>query len=221
MEIRRFALWIVFLVLTVMAGADRASSALVIREGGKTYIVDQRGERWDITQAQTLGFDPKGFQYGIGRNAFTPLTDSYVRKEESGLSGRTRVIGVAEGKEKRAYSVPRLSRHEIANSTLGGKQIAVRRPSGCVQPPNRREDADDRPHRVDLPEHLRALRPGNEHIVVSVQERAQGDPGEAFRSLVAEASLRGHDVGPLADGQSDLGNPAIAAGQAKHSPQGS
>jgi hypothetical protein len=97
MEIRRFALWIVFLVLTVMAGADRARAAPVIREGGKTYIVDQRGERWDITRAQTLGFDPKGFQYGIGRNAFTPLTDSYVRKEESGLSGRTRVIGVAEG----------------------------------------------------------------------------------------------------------------------------
>jgi hypothetical protein len=150
MEIRRFALWIVFLVLTVIAGADRARAASVIREGGKTYIVDQRGERWDITQAQTLGFDPKGFQYGIGRNAFTPLTDSYVRKGGNGLSRLTRVIGVTVGKERRAY----------------------RRPSGCVQPPNRREDADDRPHRVDLPEHLRALRPGNEHDVVSVQERA-------------------------------------------------
>jgi hypothetical protein len=125
MEIRRYVPWIVLLVLIGMFGADRARAAQVIREGGKTYIMDQRGERWDVTLAQTLGFDPKGFQYGIGRNAFTPLTDSHVRKEGSGLSGRTRVIGVAEGVEKRAYSVPRLSRHEIANSTLGGKQIAV------------------------------------------------------------------------------------------------
>jgi hypothetical protein len=125
MEIRRFILWIVCLVLAVMAGADRARAASVIREGGKTYIQDRRGERWDVTQAETLGFDPGGFQYGIGRNAFTPLTDARVRKEDKGLPGRLRVIGVAQGEEKRAYSVPRLSGHEVANSTLGGKEIAV------------------------------------------------------------------------------------------------
>jgi hypothetical protein len=125
MEIRRFVPWIILLVLAGMIGAGRARAASVIRQGEKTYLVDQRGERWDVTQAQTLGFDPKGFQYGIGRNAFTPLTDSYVSKEGSGLPGRTRVIGVTEGEGTRAYSVPRLSRHEIANSTLGGKQIAV------------------------------------------------------------------------------------------------
>ena len=108
-----------------MLGVGHALAAPVIREGGRTFIVDQRGERWDVTQAQIMGFDPKGFQYGIGRDAFIPLTDSYVRKGGEGLSGRTRVIGVTEGKETRAYSVPRLTRHEIANSTLGGKQIAV------------------------------------------------------------------------------------------------
>ncbi len=125
MEIRRFVPWITLLVLAGMTGAGLARAASVIREKEKTYLVDQRGERWDVTQAITLGFDPKGFQHGIGRNAFTPLTDSYVSEEGSGLPGRTRVIGVAEGEETRAYSVPRLSRHEIANSTLGGKQIAV------------------------------------------------------------------------------------------------
>jgi len=125
MEIRRFVLWIVCLVLAVVASVDRAHAASVVREGGKTYIVDQRGEQWDITQAQALGFGPGGFQYGIGRNAFTPLTDARVRKEDQGLPGRLRVIGVAQGEEKRAYSVPRLSGHEVANSTLGGKEIAV------------------------------------------------------------------------------------------------
>jgi hypothetical protein len=125
MEIRRFVMWIVFLVLAFMAGADRARAASVIREGGKTYIQDRMGERWDVTQAETLGFHPGGFQYGIGRNAFTPLTDARVRKEGKRLPGRLRVIGVAQGEEKRAYSVPRLSGHEVANSALGGEEIAV------------------------------------------------------------------------------------------------
>jgi len=102
-----------------------ARAATVIREEGRTYIVDRRGERWDVTQAQILGFSPEGFQYGIGRHAFTPLTDSHVRKGGRELPGRLRVIGVAQGEERRAYSVPRLSRHEVANSALGGKEIAV------------------------------------------------------------------------------------------------
>ena len=102
-----------------------ALAASVVREGGKTYIVDRSGEQWDVTQAESLGFDPEGFQYGIGRNTFTPLDDSRVRKEPKGIPGHLRVIGVAEGKEKRAYSVPRLNWHEIANSTLGGKEIAA------------------------------------------------------------------------------------------------
>ena len=125
MEIRRFVPWIMLLVLAGMIGVGRARAATVIREEERTYIVDRRGERWDVTQAQILGFSPEKFQYGIGRNAFTPLTDARVRKEDRGLPGRLRVIGVAQGEEKRAYSVPRLSGHEVANSTLGGKEIAV------------------------------------------------------------------------------------------------
>lgn len=125
MEIRRFVPWVVPFVLSVLVVAGRARAAPVMREGGKTYIVDQRGERWDVTQAATLGFSPEGFQFGIGRNAFTPLTDSGVRKEGRELPGNLRVIGVAQGEERRAYSVPRLSRHEVANSTLGGEEIAV------------------------------------------------------------------------------------------------
>lgn len=87
--------------------------------------MDRRGERWDVTQAESLGFHPEGFQYGIGRDAFTPLDDSGVRKEGRDLPGDLRVIGVAEGTERRAYSVLRLSRHEVANSALGGMEIAV------------------------------------------------------------------------------------------------
>ena len=125
MQILRFRSWVAIFVLAVLAGADRAHAASVIRDGGRTYIQDRTGERWDVTQAETLGFDAEGFQYGIGRNAFTPLTDARVRTHMKGLPGRLRVIGVVQGGQKRAYSVPRLGGHEVANSTLGGEEIAV------------------------------------------------------------------------------------------------
>jgi hypothetical protein len=125
MRIRRLVPLVVLLVSSGMSAAAPSRAASVVREGGVTVIVDRRGERWDVTQAGSLGFHPEGFQYGIGRDAFIPLDDSRVREEGNDLPGNLRVIGVAEGKESRAYSVPRLSRHEVANSALGGKEIAV------------------------------------------------------------------------------------------------
>lgn len=115
-----FTLAVVFLLWI-----PAASAATVLREGGKTYIVDRRGERWDVTQAESLGFDPRGFQYGIGRNAFVPLDDSRIRKGDDRTPGSTRVIGVRDGSSPRAFSVPTLRGHEVANSNLGGKPVAV------------------------------------------------------------------------------------------------
>ena len=100
-------------------------SSYVTKEGGKTYIVDQRGEKWDVTRAESIGFKPEGFQYGIGRDAFTPLDDSHLTYDTGSIPNNVRVIGVAEGSEAKAYSVPRLKWHEIANSNLGSEPIAV------------------------------------------------------------------------------------------------
>lgn len=97
----------------------------VIMERGKTFIVDRTGERWDITQARSLGFQLEHFEFGLGRDAFTPLDDSLLRKPPVAVSPDLRVIGVADGPQARAYSIPRLSRHEIANSSIGDKPIAV------------------------------------------------------------------------------------------------
>ena len=36
-----------------------------------------------------------------------------------------RVIGISDGKEANAYSVEKLWRHEVANSSIGDKQIAA------------------------------------------------------------------------------------------------
>ena len=96
-----------------------------VEENGKSYIVDRHGERWDVTQAKSLGFDPARFRHGIGRNAFTPLDDSDLKESGPDISNKTRVIGIADGKEARAYSVPRLYRHEIANSRIGDQPIAA------------------------------------------------------------------------------------------------
>ena len=97
----------------------------VIHDGDRTYIVDRHGERWDVTQARSIGFMPERFQHGIGRNAFTPLDDSDLKDKHSEVSKSLRVIGISDGKEANAYSVPRLWRHEVANSSIGKKPIAA------------------------------------------------------------------------------------------------
>lgn len=122
----RKGLVLFFLVLCglwLMASGN--ASSFVVREGGRTYIVDQKGERWDVTQAESIGFDPDGFQYGIGRDAFTPLDGSQLSDDRTSVRRNLRVIGVAEGSEAHAYSVPRLTWHEIANTEIDGKPIAV------------------------------------------------------------------------------------------------
>ena len=69
-----------------------------IEENGRSYIVDLHGERWDVTQARSLGFMPERFQHGIGRNAFTPLDDSSLKDNSESASQSLRVIGVSDGK---------------------------------------------------------------------------------------------------------------------------
>ena len=100
------------------------AASFVVREQGKVYIVDQRGERWDVTQSESIGFKPEGFQYGMGRDFFKPLDDSDL-SDKVDKHSKQRVLGVAEGPEAKAYSISKLSRHEIANSRIGSEPIAV------------------------------------------------------------------------------------------------
>ena len=72
----------IFIVGLIFVGL---ASASVIRDGKKVYIEDHTGERWDVTQAKSIGFKPERFQYGIGRNAFTPLDDSFLAEDTSSL----------------------------------------------------------------------------------------------------------------------------------------
>ena len=114
-----------FLLLAAVPILSGFTFSRVIEENGKSYIVDLHGERWDVTQAKSIGFHPDRFRHGIGRNAFTPLDDSHLKASSPDVSKSTRVIGISDGKEARAYSVPRLYRHEIANSRIGDQPIAA------------------------------------------------------------------------------------------------
>jgi len=121
---KTFSFFILFLCLAYFITSGTAFSS-VLREADKVYIVDQTGERWNVTQAKSIGFDPHRFQYGIGREAFTPLDESYLSDDTFFVSSGLRVIGVTVGTEAHAYSVPKLRRHEIANTTIDSKPIAV------------------------------------------------------------------------------------------------
>ncbi len=101
------------------------NTAWVITENGRTYIEDRLGERWDVTQAKKLGFIPQRFQYGIGKNAFVPLHDEDFTDDRPSTLSSTRIIGVAVDGDSHAYAVSRLSRHEIANTTIAGRAIAA------------------------------------------------------------------------------------------------
>jgi hypothetical protein len=65
---------------------------------GPVFIVDQRGEQWEITQAVSLGFDPEGFEFGIGRNAIVPLGNEQLNTTPTKIDDKKRVIGISSGK---------------------------------------------------------------------------------------------------------------------------
>jgi hypothetical protein len=87
-----------FFILSTMTGLLVWGTAIpfVTSDGDKTFIVDQRGERWDVTQAKSIGFKPEGFQYGIGRDAFTPLDETDLADDTSSVSKNLRIIGISD-----------------------------------------------------------------------------------------------------------------------------
>jgi len=119
-----------FVLLPLLLGVLHLStheigSSAVLKDAEKIYIVDRTGERWDVTQAVSLGFDPKGFEYGLGKNAFTPLDDSMLTEDTTDISKNSHVIGVTDGSGAQAYTIERLWAHEVANSNIGSKPVAV------------------------------------------------------------------------------------------------
>jgi hypothetical protein len=113
---------IIFLSMVLFASS--ATSA-VLNEADTTFIVDRTGERWDISQAVSIGFDPHQFEFGIGRHAFQPLDGRHWTSISEGTSSGMRVIGVAGNGDAHAYSVGKLRHHETANTMLGSQAIVA------------------------------------------------------------------------------------------------
>ena len=111
-------------VAVLMFAAFHGDSG-VIEEDDKTFLVDRTGERWNITDAVSIGFKPGGFEFGIGRNAIVPLDESKLEANSRYADAGARVIGVENGSDAHAYVVWKLARHEIANTRLGETPIAA------------------------------------------------------------------------------------------------
>jgi len=120
----RFYLFVGMIIIPAMLWVS-PSDAVVVKQGAKTVLVDRTGERWDISQAVSIGYDPARFEFGIGRYAFQALDDSHWVPDTSSLSSRMRVIGIAGDGNAHAYSVRKLTRHEIANTFLGEHAIVA------------------------------------------------------------------------------------------------
>lgn len=48
---------IIFMMMTTQISSGFSFSK-AIQENGRSYIVDLHGERWDVTQAKSIGFNP-------------------------------------------------------------------------------------------------------------------------------------------------------------------
>ena len=64
----------------------------------------------------------------MGRNAFTTFDDSHLTADTKGVDEDLRVIGIFnkdDWSEAKAFSVPKLDGHEIANTRIGSADVAA------------------------------------------------------------------------------------------------
>ena len=101
------------------------AESYVIEKNDRTFIVDRHKEEWDVSDAVNLGFKPRLFRYGIGRDTFQTLDDSSLTNDHFFVNKTERVIGIEDSKGAKAFSVNKLRNHEIANSWQNGKPVAV------------------------------------------------------------------------------------------------
>ena len=82
-----------------------AGCSQVTRDGKNTYLVDRQGQKWNISQAVSIGFEPERFEFGLGRHAFSPLDDTLLVKPEGMTADSTRILGVSDSAESKAFSL--------------------------------------------------------------------------------------------------------------------
>jgi len=117
------------------------------RENGRVYVWagggppgSDKAEWFDFTGAP---FPPEDLQFGIGADRIRSIDDPlfvrpddprllryvgrspYRRDERPKTNDEILVIGVAQGKDVRAYPIALLDRHELVNDVIAGKPKTV------------------------------------------------------------------------------------------------
>lgn len=102
----------------------------VLEDEGEIFIIDQAGDRWNITHAvRRYGFDPEGFQFGLGKTAIPPIiVPAFIGPEHHRYPAdgdEQLVMGVELEGEIRAYPLFDLSFHETVRDRFGDTPVTV------------------------------------------------------------------------------------------------
>ncbi len=108
----------------------RPPTTRVVVSGDTIFVVDRTGKHWDVTHAANqYGFEPEGFEFGLGPNAIKPIMypvmlcagdAGFPLREEDEL-----IMGVNLNKLTRAYPLPIMSKREVVNEVFGDAHVAV------------------------------------------------------------------------------------------------
>ncbi len=107
----------------------------IIEPGGnddanKIFIVDDTGERWDITHAvNEYGFEVDQFFFGLGKDFIKPYLnpqfflpgDAFYPGPDEGFIS----VGYNVGQDVRAYALAVLKNAEVVDDEVGGNRVAV------------------------------------------------------------------------------------------------
>lgn len=97
----------------------------VQRHGGHVYIVDPVGQRWEVSQAESMGFSPCKFSHRVGNDVSVSTDRASLSADAAEVTDDSRVMGVFSGGEARAYLVSSSRPHEVINDAIGGSAVAV------------------------------------------------------------------------------------------------
>jgi len=122
---KRFRTGLLLFAAAAALAVAACSGTSPTRTGGNVTIQDRTGETWDVTQAHSLGYEPEKFNYGLGRRAILPLRQAHVQAPFGEVPQDLSVIGIHLQGEALAVSIRELTRHEIANVTVGGRPVAA------------------------------------------------------------------------------------------------
>ena len=104
--------------------------ARVVQRDDRILIVDRTGKEWDVTHAvQKYGFVAENFQFGLGPFAIRPiLKPEMLSPGDAGYPDPREtflVLGTVINNEARAYPIPVMTWHEIADESFGETHVAV------------------------------------------------------------------------------------------------